>query len=752
MPMQDNIVPFDSVANHRKPSYDTEKRRVIGACRDTVVRTLPQLMNALFDKLDDALYEFADKADNNALQSLYFEAMREMRKVRGGIGSGYRKRILRQFDEFWMKGPQPLETAVPDKDLSEDDFSLIDDDEMEETLAITNMVTKSESRYQRELHALNERFSCLLGGREVTCEANPLGPASLCRGFQEAMHGVDVDIPVRLVVYKLFDRQVMDYIGGMYDELNAQLAKMGVLPKLAFKRRYNPVAPSVRSSGEPAVDPVSEPGEGDAPQAGQAEVFAALQHLLDTRRGHRARAQDAAVLETGDLLAVLSTLQQTHGVQMRSGRAESGVEADLRTLLSEEVSAATAGSGGQAFGQADDDTIDVISMLFEFILEDGHLPDAMKALISRLQIPILKVAILDKTFFSKKLHPARRLLNSLAQAAMGWTDDGDRSENGLYGQVEHIVRRVLNEFDDDPGLFEELNSAFSAYLDQERRGAEVAEERTNQVTRGREQLNAAKQVVAEEIARRLEARSAVPKVVLSILNEGWKDVLLLIYLRQGPDSDAWMRAVELMEKLLWSVEPKRAHDERQALLRTIPELLKGLREGLDSISFDHHKTARLFKELQACHIACLRGGEVETTKLVETGHSFIDGVLFPEYVSRGTADGRPSLSEVQERHINQRLRRIVDGLAIGTWIDFKNGPQGNMRAKLSWRSDKSDIFVFVNRKGVKVVEMHSAELADAFLHGRAEIIRDADVPIMDRALAAMMKSLKGHGVAGSSPA
>ena len=153
-------------------------------------------------------------------------------------------------------------------------------------------------------------------------------------------------------------------------------------------------------------------------------------------------------------------------------------------------------------------------MLFEFIMEDKNLPDAMKVLLSRLQIPMLKLAIMDKSFFSKTLHPARRLLNSMAQAAVGWSDEGDKRKDNLYGKIESIVNRILTDFEDDPGLLAKLNDEFSEYLEKERRGAVVTEERTTQVTRGKEQLKTAKDQVAHEIDSRLIQCRNVPESLL----------------------------------------------------------------------------------------------------------------------------------------------------------------------------------------------------------------------------------------------
>lgn len=117
---------------------------------------------------------------------------------------------------------------------------------------------------------------------------------------------------------------------------------------------------------------------------------------------------------------------------------------------------------------------------------------------------MIKVAIVDKSFFGDAKHPARCLLNNMAKAALGWTDDGDRSEQGLYGRMERIVGRIVDEFTNDISLFLALDEELAEFLRRESRGAELAEERATQVSRGKEQLRIAKDRVQEEINRRLE--------------------------------------------------------------------------------------------------------------------------------------------------------------------------------------------------------------------------------------------------------
>ena len=97
-----------------------------------------------------------------------------------------------------------------------------------------------------------------------------------------------------------------------------------------------------------------------------------------------------------------------------------------------------------AFGemsQHQDNTIDIVAMLFDYILDDKNIPDRMKVIIGRLQIPILKVVLIDKTFFSKKRHPARSLLDTLSRAALGLNDECDQIADAIYDKADSIVQK-----------------------------------------------------------------------------------------------------------------------------------------------------------------------------------------------------------------------------------------------------------------------------------------------------------------------
>lgn len=773
----DNIITFGSAVPRRNNiSLDVNGRRIAAECRKLVVQTLPKLMGGLFENLDDALYEMANKSDSNTLQNVYFESMRELRKQRNVIDRTLNQEVLRVYDRFWETGEVSSRQPSLDELSLDTEMSLLDDEELEDSLAITNMISKAENRFTRELYAMSQRFAYIIGGGQVDerfAHQSPLSPTVLCGAFQSAMVNVPVELPVKLVVYKLFDRHVMHFIGGLYDEINILLGKAGVIPKLTPKIRRNPVAPSlVRGEGgesQLAGDSsyIAEPSQSLYTTTAhttdlQGEVFAALQQLLGVRRARVSDGMAASslmltapvgtvpVIDTGELLGALNAIQQSNVVMLPQGRrVTQALSPDqMRARLVSDLHIAREGQITRALGDADNDTIDVISMLFEFILDDYSLPDAMKALISRLQIPMLKVAIIDKTFFSKKIHPARRLLNTLAQAAVGWNDTGDRANDVLYNKIESVVKRVLNEFHDDPGIFAELDDEFNAWWQQEQRGAQIAEQRTNQVTRGKEQLRSAKQTVVEELNRRLRKQQVVPEAVMALLEDGWKDVLLLNFLRQGADSKEWQESLEIVDRLLWSVQPKSDYAERQQLLRGIPELLRNLRERLNSISFDQHKMARLFKELQNCHIGCLRGGDPNLIRGAGTNPSPSHEIHFPD---SQLVSGNNQLDQMADEAMNEQddFARLASELEIGAWLEMQDGSVKN-RVKLSWKSKVTDTYIFVNRKGMKAMELTTANLAKRLRDGTAKLVEISDTPIIDRALNAMLTALKNTSATSSS--
>jgi hypothetical protein len=519
------------------------------------------------------------------------------------------------------------------------------------------------------------------------------------------------------------------------------------LPKIVQRVRRNPVAPSVQRAreeapertGDAAMDFANEQAVADV---GNEQVLGMLGQLLSQRRNHgaanlysrhlpgggsAARYTHLPAVDSHELIDALNYLQREVSVEAPiTPREIQQLQSEMLISLGRQLEMGSTEAPSKRLNDVDQDLLDVIGMLFDFILDDANVPDAMKALIGRLQIPMLKVAVLDRSFFGNKQHPARRLLNTLARAAMSWVDDGDRSAKSLYGRIDTAVTRILRDFNDDVRLFAQVYDEFSNFIERETRGAEVAEERVNQVTRGQEQLLIARRRVAKVLNEFREAQPDMPTAVVNILREGWHDVMLLAFLREGEESAAWQDAFAAVEQLIWSIQPKIETADRQRLLKAIPDLLKKLRDGLNNISFDQHRAGQLFKDLQACHIAALRGEKDEPNPETE-------GLMIAE----GVVLGDQTDAEV----VKDASFELAWGLKVGQWLDWQQDDTW-VRGKLSWRSEVTSNCIFVNRKGMKLAEMSVNDITVLLRAGQARVLEDLNTPLMDRALNAVVDALK----------
>jgi len=260
---------------------------------------------------------------------------------------------------------------------------------------------------------------------------------------------------------------------------------------------------------------------------------------------------------------------------------------------------------GSSVDQTDAMTMDIVAMLFDQIFGDKRVPYALKVLIGRLQIPVVKVAVLDKKFFSKKSHPARRLLDTLGDFAFGLDETFDQS-SAVYKKLEDIIQRLLDGFEDDIQIFEALNGDLLVLVQEENQRAENAAKEAARKVAYLERLEVGKAVAQFEIKRRAEA-NRISQLVLKFLADEWVKLLLLTYARHGNDSKAWKSALETMDLLIWSVNHKQSVEERRKLAGMLPGLLKRLQAGLQAVGTSPERRKRFFSRLMRLHTRVISG-------------------------------------------------------------------------------------------------------------------------------------------------
>lgn len=726
---------------HREAGSSNPVPAQVVRIRDTVVAGLGDLLQGAFDAVDDSLFELANNARSNNEQNRYFEAMREIRIKRKGVERHFQNAVAQLFADPPQSGIVAADESLASQ-ASSDGLSLVGDDDLEEQVALNAMITKSKVHFQGPLLQLQTRFSVVYPGASDEAPVNPMAPEHLCSAFVEAIQALEIQIRERLILLKQFDRYVVSNLGMLLDEANRILIQAGVIPNFRHHgktgKQHGKAAPG-SSAGETGAtaEPVAAEGQQGHHEGAMFDQIRQMLALQRSNAGMPSRSSDPNIHVVGgaELASLLGSLPQHPPGEQISGNLSAGepVMVDLHQVVQQLLAQAGTTSDGKkpALAEMDEDLINLVSMLFEFILDDYNLSAPVQVLISRLQIPILKVVIKDKSFFSKATHPARRLLNSLARAGIGWSESDEKTRDKLYEQIHAIVVRILNEFDGDVTLFETLGEEFEQFLARENRKSSLVEQRTRESERGRIKSQKAQETVDQLLQKKL-ARYKLQEPVRNILINGWSRVMFLAYLRDDVEH-RWLQTVRVVDDLIWCLHPHQEDEERDQWVRVVPGLLKSLRAGLEEVSYNSSKLDEMMADLKHELTEAFRANalaeamedspEPEPEEEIPTAHQ--------------TAVERQQ--ELEDAAIAEYVAQI-DAIEIGNWVEFNLVNGASFRCKLSAIIEEADCFVFVNRMGLKVIEKTRTDLAHEMRRGRLTVLEQG--ALIDRALDAVVGSLR----------
>jgi hypothetical protein len=750
---------------------------LVQSCRKLVMNRLAEHLTGIFAQIDDTLFECAEKAENNQVQTLFFDNMREIRKQRPHIERSYHQQIAKNLSDFLDGKLKPAPSA---SELDAGQMALVQNEDYEESLLVTNMVSRVKARCAQPLFALEQRLALLNNGQKLSEDINPFGPQMIAQAFRDALTPCPFPLRIKVILYTLFDSHVMQSLDNIYSALNQRLIEAGVLPNLKYTAQRNsqpqrpkatPAVATTEQAAESSADssrnhtdtvatqPAGQPrstgstGSIDLsgpPPSDPLELLGSLATLLGE---HRQRDIDAPLLgstrsiasftpreatstySASALLDALTRMQQ-HSANDLSQRLHRPQQVEgLKADLQQQLEAHSEQPGQQQVSDQEADVIDLVGMLFDFILDDDNLPDTCKTTLSHLHTPYLKVALQDKALFTQHHHPARRLLNTMAQAGVLYGGEGD--ERGLLAKMQWVVERVIHDFLGDLQLFEGLLEEFNEFVGTLRHKVELRERRAVEAAKGRDKLLGARQHAVEVIANCLNNRQP-PSIIRNFLELTWADVLVFVLLRNGERSPEWQRACEAAEQLAWSgTLLDEAGCARLQKLR-VP-LLEDLRKGLELLGGYHEDgIRRLLQDLVACQHAVQAKQPQVAAKLKPSLPESPLAAMLGEDAALATLAPREATLSTRA----QALAKELGHIEFGTWFEFVTGEQVRT-LKLSWFSPTTRNYMFVDQSGQRVAIKPLTQLATEMEQGLARIVTpERGAPLVDRALTAIYRVLQ----------
>ncbi len=703
-------------------------RRVLGNLQRIISSELERQLHVVLHEAEVELSRALERARGGQSELVRGEALRSLRQLAPQLIAGF----LHELEE----GLSNLHAARSSRNLAGlsppgQGLSLLDDTEMTEGAVLDDIATRSDSRNSLALQLMGQRFGVLAGAPAFDAEHLPVGPHALCHALRNAAANVALPMEVRLALYRQLDRVAMAHYPGLLEALNARLAADGILPHLSFV----PVRlrPAQRDPAREATAPVRAVATAVPPTvtptllpAPSGDGFAGLQDLLARRRlllaKLRSGGSDERVRQALGGEEVLAALRRLRA----SPTKNCGSPGDIRqTLLAQ---ARQLHGHGVTLADADSDVFELFGLMLGHLQRELDSHSAGVALVERLTLPLLQLALRDRRFFADSTHPARMLLDAVSLAGARWLAADDLDAQWL-GLLQRAVATVEDDPDASAETFVAANHALQDGLQAAARRYEMAERRQVEAARGREKLALARHRASREIAQ-LVAGCQLPRFHHMLLEQAWTDVLALALLRNGEASEAWRTACETTRAIIDAIG---ANGEQAA----DPGLLAKVEDALGHVGYHAEDASAIARQL-----ANGRAEAADLASRTELGVQLKARARLGQDQLAGAGSHLPSRTAAQQAAF-ARLGATSDGC----WIELHDDAHDRVvRRRLAWTSARSGHALLLNRRSLRVDGDDLDGLARRLVAGEVGIVEEDYYPA-EAAWQATLGNL--HRIAGN---
>jgi len=385
-----------------------------------------------------------------------------------------------------------------------------------------------------------------------------------------------------------------------------------------------------------------------------------------------------------DIIHALSGMQN---LPQFSQPVEARFDAEaIKQAVLAEIAKTSGGAVTKGINEIAEKTIDFIELIFDAIVDDEELSDAIKMLLLRLQIPVIKASMADQEFFIYDDHPARVLLDTIADAGAGVTEHSDE----MYIHLDKLVSSILAGYELNTEIFQAALDKLNAIIEeQEAAASRVEQEEQQQLLRKH-----ARSTVLKTLRVTTTGKS-LPESVHALILKRWPTLMFNHYLKKGRENDEWVNMVLTLRHIVDSVQPVVSPEQLAKLVAEKDELLTQTENYLNITSKskkDVQNIVTAYKETLQSHIN-------------DANFSAEEVSIAEEAVSHAAPVEEPSVYDDTEEK-----QGIPANVMPGMWFQLYMGEdKATRRCKLSVIIAEDANLMFVNHKGELVTEKSFSE-------------------------------------------
>jgi hypothetical protein len=750
----------ESTADGGRKRYD-----LLEDCRELVMTRLNKLVNDALSSMGEELTTVALSTSKREEQQALLEAVSIVKQHKVEIEQRFHRSFADIFEKrlFNNRGEEQDKVEVDPSELT-----LVDDDVIRDKIAIDKLVHRAKGKLDPdEVLGVRARLAALLEREWFDENLHPAAPEAIFEALKSAISHITTQATVKAALLDAFEPHITANLNAVYMNVNSRLVSNRILPKIRprvvgapntrpknrpnddFSDAFDKLGPNAQYGNDDSQSGVSEGTVDHATLMGLYQQMS--QQLMNGAPSAKMSAarmlSDPMIFGVADLpvpsaqpplLDALSSLQL--GMSSRENLA----------MTVEDLVASVTAQAKDKGSPLDQLTVEIVSLVFDYIYADKRVNDVVKQQLLRLQVVAIKAALIDRSFFARRQHPMRKLVDRISE--IGSDPDADLSHEGeLYSAVARIIDRVLAEFVDDLSVFEQaLVSLEDASNAEQIRRAEYIAELTRE-SQAKEELQLALEASKTDLQQRLVGSH--PEFMRTFLLRWWAPVMASCKVTLGPNGNELDRqyeaALRTSEWLIWSVEPKVPNDVPK-LAALLPKLINALIRGLQRVEIPDEERETFFNQLLKKHTEAINNAKETPSEKKSAAFALAKDGKFdqkldskqPSQVAStvqmqedGSLKFSPAAASLESSAATVNSTDVqLQHFARGMLFDFKEIDGTFKRVKLSWISPARTLYVFSRYPGDSRA-LEANEFVGLLDSGRAKLVEDA-APL-DRAMDAL---------------
>jgi hypothetical protein len=714
---------------------------------------LLQRVSLMLNNADSSLNMLSENAESSEMKSKYLDLMHILRVERSNIDKAF---FIAINDKINSKEQSP-----------DDELALVDQDEMDEMVAITTMYSNAMNKYGQEVSNLEARFEYLEMASNKTLSRHSVEPRHICEAFQIALKQVDITLEYKLLLFKLFDMEVSSRLGDMYKSLNQLFIDAGVMPEVVYTAKNLDSGSDSSKSADKSVqkdkgftvreakyyDPQNNKTSNFIPRS-QDEISYFISQFMNgftTAKGEGIPESFSTIpsdkennncFSRNDLMGALSKLQNKL-TKTKTRKDVVSIDAErIKRAMMADMGSSNGGVVTKKVHILDQRSIDFVGMMFTAITRDESVSKIITNLLMLLQIPVIKAAMLDEKLFTQEDHPARSTLDLISKAGKGVTEETDH----VFIKLEKIVDGILREYDVDIASFERAVGELQKLITIEEEVA-AENERVEQLEIIKDH---ARDVVLTEM-RHLTTRKVLPRNVQPLVLKHWPTLMCNRYISHGKESNEWLVSLMLLKLLMKCLQPIKDKSQWQLLMNNHEPLVEAVNDELYETQQDKNEIDAQVSALKQTFLKMLDdyGYKLVEEPVAEVSEPATNAA---PYVEEGNIDAAneefeetehdDEVAKIKEqaRIAREKISKLPSDLHPGVWFKIFNGEdKPARRLKLSVVLTEVAKLIFVDCHGVKVIEKDAGDFAHELENELSKVI--ADHSTFEHALGAVIHKL-----------